>query len=68
MADVKKSKFKRSDIVTLTYEYTFSLMNFTVSNQEHFQTNSALHSVNTKNRHDLHRPAAILSCFQKSVY
>jgi hypothetical protein len=43
-------------------------MNFVVNNQEHFQTNSAVHSVNTRNRDHLHRPTAKLSCFQKSGY
>jgi hypothetical protein len=37
-------------------------------NQEHFQTNSAVHSVNTRNKHHLHRPAANLTCFQKNTY
>jgi hypothetical protein len=43
-------------------------MNFVVNNEEHFQTNSAVHSVNTWNRDHLKRPFAILSCFQKSAY
>jgi hypothetical protein len=43
-------------------------MNFIVNNQEHFQTNSAMHSVNTRNKNQLHRPIANLSCFQKSAY
>jgi hypothetical protein len=33
-----------------------------------FQTNSAIHSVNTRNKKNLHRPIANLSCFQKSAY
>jgi hypothetical protein len=40
-------------------------MNFTVNNQENFQTTSALHSINTRNRHDLHGPAANLHAFRK---
>jgi hypothetical protein len=43
-------------------------MNFIVNNQEHFQTNSDIHSVNTRNKNQLHRPIANLSCFQKSAY
>jgi hypothetical protein len=67
MATVKhrnscRSLFKRLENLTLPCEYTFSLMNFTVSNQEYFQTNSALHGVNTRNGHDLHIPSANLSC------
>jgi hypothetical protein len=73
MADVKSrdsygSLFKRLEILPRPCGYIFSLMNFIVNNQEHFQTNSAVHGVNARNRHDLHRPAAKLSCFQKSAY
>jgi hypothetical protein len=52
----------------LPCEYIFTLMNFAVNNQEHFQTNSAIHNVNTRNRNHLHRPTANLSCFQKGAY
>jgi hypothetical protein len=55
-------------ILALPCEYIFSLMNFIVNNQEHFQTNSAIHSVNTRNKNQLHRPIANLSCFQKGAY
>jgi hypothetical protein len=71
MASVKRRNscrilFKRLEILTLPCEYVFSLTNFTVNNQEYFQTSSALHSVNTRNRHDFHISAANLSCFQRS--
>jgi hypothetical protein len=42
-------------------------MNFLVNNQEIFQTNSSLHSINTRNKHHLHKQIANLSCFQKST-
>jgi hypothetical protein len=47
---------------------SISLMNFLVNNQENFQTNSPIHSINTSNKHHLHRPTANLSCFQKSTF
>jgi hypothetical protein len=62
-----RNLFKSLEILTLPCGCIFSLMNFTVKNQEYFQTNAVLHSVNTSNRHDLHIPAANLSCFQKSA-
>jgi hypothetical protein len=34
-------------------EYIFSLLNFIINNLEHFQTNSAIHCVNTRNKHHL---------------
>jgi hypothetical protein len=51
MAGVKprnscRGLFKILDILPFPCEYIFSLMNFTVNNQEHFQTNSAVHTIN----------------------
>jgi hypothetical protein len=48
--------------------YILSLMNFTVNNQENFQTNLPIHNINKKNKHHLHTPNANLSCFQKSTF
>jgi IS1 family transposase len=60
-----RNLFMRLEILPLPCEYTFTLMNYVVNNQEHFQTNSAIHSVNTRHRDHLHRPTANPSCFQK---
>jgi hypothetical protein len=59
MAGVKtinsfKSPLKRLEILTLSCEHIFSLMNFTVNNQEHFRTNSAINSVNARKKNQLH--------------
>jgi hypothetical protein len=62
-----RNLFMRLKILPLPCEYIFTLMNFVVNNQEHFETNSGIHSVITKNRDHLHRPNANLSCFQKSA-
>jgi hypothetical protein len=43
-------------------------MNFLVNNQENFQTNSSVHSINTRNKHHLYQPTANLPCFQKSAF
>jgi hypothetical protein len=43
-------------------------MIFIAKNQEMLPTNSHIHTVNTRNKNQLHRPIANLSCFQKSVY
>jgi hypothetical protein len=58
-----RNLFMRLEISPLPCEYIFILMNFVVNNQEYFQTNSAMHSVNTGNRDHLHRSTANLSCF-----
>jgi IS1 family transposase len=63
-----RNLFVNLEFLSLPCEYTFTLMNFVVNNQEHFQTNSVIHSVNTRNRDHLHRPAANLSYLQKSAY
>jgi hypothetical protein len=73
MVDIKpqnscRDLFKRSQILPLVCEYIFSLLNFAINKQEHFQANSAVHSVNTRNKHHLHRPTANLTGFQKSIY
>jgi hypothetical protein len=43
-------------------------MIFIAKNQEIFPTNSHIHAVNTRNKNQLHRPIANLSCFQKGAY
>jgi hypothetical protein len=73
MAGVKsrnscKNLFKRLEILTLQCEYIFSLKIFIAKNQEMFPTNSHIHTVNTRNNNQLHRPIANLSCFQPSAY
>jgi hypothetical protein len=66
--NLSRSLFKKLEVLIVPLEYIFSLMNFIVNNQEHFRTNSALRTVNIRNKHALHRPADKLSCFQKSPY
>jgi hypothetical protein len=53
--------FKKLPILSLPCEYIFSLLIFIINNQEHFQANSAVHSVNTRNKHHLHRLVANLT-------
>jgi IS1 family transposase len=60
-----RNLFIRLEILPLPYEYMFTLMSCVVNNQELFQTNSAIHSVNVRNRDHLHRAIANLLCFQK---
>jgi hypothetical protein len=64
----RRSLFKKLEILPIPCQYIFSLMNFILNNQVHFQTNSSIHSIDTKNKHHLHRPNANLSCFQKSTF
>jgi hypothetical protein len=63
-----RSLFKQLEVLPVWGQYIFSLMNFIVSNQENFQTNSSIHSINRRNNRRLHRPNVNLSCFQKSTF
>jgi hypothetical protein len=70
MASVKPTNscrvlFKRVEILPLPCEYIFSVMNFIVDNQEHEQTNSDVHNVNTRKKHHLHRSILNFSYCQK---
>jgi hypothetical protein len=64
----RRSLFKKLEILPLACQYMFLLMNFFVNNQENFQTNPSVRSVNTRDKHHLHRPIANLSCCQKSAF
>jgi hypothetical protein len=62
------SLFKKSEILLVQCQYVFSLMTLIVNNQEYFQTNLSVHSINTRNKHHLHRPIANLTCFHKGAF
>ena len=41
-------------------------MSFLIGDQDKFLTNLSVHSINTRNKHQLHRPIANPSRFQKA--
>jgi hypothetical protein len=43
-------------------------MMLVINNLEKFQTNSSVHTINTRNNAQLHRPIANLSSYQTGVY
>jgi IS1 family transposase len=59
------SLFKKLEILPVSCQHILLLMKFIINNQEIFQTNSAIHNINSRNKHQLHRTNANLSCFQK---
>jgi hypothetical protein len=64
-----RSRFKKKlEILPVPCQCIFSLVNFFVNNRENFQTNSSVHSINTRNKHHFNRPIANLSCFPKSAF
>jgi IS1 family transposase len=62
-----RNLFMRLETLPLPCEYTFTRTNFVVNNQEHFQTNSAIQSVNSRKRGHLHRPTSQPFMFSKKV-
>lgn len=60
--------FKRLGILPLLCEYIFHLMNFIMNKEGHFKINSLIHSLNTKNKSNFHRPIVDQACFQKCEF
>jgi hypothetical protein len=60
--------FNQLEILNVPCQYILSLMNFIINNQEIILTNSSIHHINTRNKQNLHRPNANLSCFHKSTF
>jgi hypothetical protein len=59
------NKFKRLQVLPLPSEYIFTLMTCIENNQEQFQTNLVVHSINSRNKHYLHRPMPTSHVFRK---
>jgi hypothetical protein len=57
--------FKKFNILPLASEFLLSLLSFVVDNMEKFQTNSDMHNINTRNKHDLHQSSANLTSCKK---
>jgi hypothetical protein len=63
-----RSLFRKLDILTLPCSYLYSLMLFVLKNMDNYQTNSSIHTMNTRCKNQLHRPVANLLSFQKGVF
>jgi len=63
-----RTLFKKLEILTLTSQYILSLMRFLSSNLEVYKFNSSVHNINTRCKLKLHKPAARLTMYQRSVY
>jgi hypothetical protein len=60
--------FKRLQILPSPREFIYIILKFIVRKWEYFQTNSTVHSVNIRNKHQLHTSIINLSCYQKSTH
>jgi len=59
--------FKELKILTLSWQYIFSLLLFIVNNRDYFVSNSVHHN-NTRRKNDLHLPQVSMAMYQKGVY
>jgi len=60
-----KGSFKKLDTLPIPCEYVFSLLILIIKNFDKFLTITAIHGVNTRTNHQLHRP---LSCIHRDVF
>ena len=60
--------FKKLDILTVPCLYIYALVLFAVKNFNIYQTNSSVHSMNTRQQNKLHIPSVRLSSIQRGVY
>jgi hypothetical protein len=67
-SDICSGLFKRFCVLMLASECMFGLMTFVVNNCQIFQPNSEAHKVNTRHKHDLHRPFSTLIVYQKDIF
>jgi len=63
-----RTLFQKLEILTMTSQYILSLMRFLSSNLEIYTFNTSVHNINTRRKLKLHKPAAIFTMYQKSVY
>jgi hypothetical protein len=61
-------QLKKLDVLSIACEYAFSLLIFAIKNFDSSLTNTAVCGVNTRTKHQLHRPAVTLSCIKRDVF
>ena len=59
--------FKQLQILPLPSQYIYSLLVFVNKNKELFMSNSEIHNINTRYKHNLHLPSTHLTLVQKGV-
>lgn len=65
--DSCRELFKELKILTLSSQYSLSLLLFVVQNRGYFTSNSSFHNINTRQKNDLHLPQVSLTMYQKGV-
>ena len=62
-----KNLFRKLQILPMPCEYILSLLLLVIKCHQ-FKINSDIHSVNTRNKKNIHIPTSNLTCFQKGAY
>jgi hypothetical protein len=63
-----REAFKNMQIMTLYYQYSFSLILFTVINKPLFAPNNEIHKYKTRNNTNLHLPTVNVTKYYKGPY
>ena len=63
-----KPLFQSLGIMTITSQYSISLIKFLLKNQEKFTSNTEVHNISMRNKLKLHKTISILILYQKGVY
>jgi hypothetical protein len=66
--DSCRQSFKKLGILPLMSQYIFTLLLFIVNNKTLFQTNSEIHSINSRNNYDFHRPLVNLTTYKNGTH
>jgi hypothetical protein len=66
--DSCREHFKKLRILPLQSQYILPLLLFVVDNEIYYRMNSEIHSINTRNKSNLHLPISNLSVYQKVPY
>jgi hypothetical protein len=60
--------FRKLKVLPLQSQYIHLLLLFVSNNRQHFKINSDIHSINARNKLDLHYPQSLLSVYQKGAH
>jgi hypothetical protein len=60
--------FRKLKLLPLQTQYIYVLLLFVINIKQHFEVNSEIHNINTRNNLALHYPLSHLSVYQKSIH
>jgi hypothetical protein len=66
--DFCRKLFPILEILSLPYQYIFSLLLFVIKNMENFTVNSEIYEIETRQHANLHQQTVNLTKYQKGVY